>query len=148
MPPFEEVFWCYYGTYTGEKVGVNFVQPFTSAYNHHTFIQAAQEGDPADGELVDCSDYSGMEKTAPLFDISGNSLTADGNYLQLPEGVAITLNSGQRWLIEAHFVNPTAETLLVNVAFNVGVVPEDEVETWPHPTNSIWARPKSVPVRR
>ena len=130
VPPFEEVFWCYYGTYTGEKVGVNFVQPFTSAYNHHTFIQAAQEGDPADGELVDCSDYSGMEKTAPLFDISGNSLTADGNYLQLPEGVAITLNSGQRWLIEAHFVNPTAETLLVNVAFNVGVVPEDEVETW------------------
>jgi hypothetical protein len=130
VAPFEEVFWCYYGTHTGENVGVDFVQPFVSPYNHHTFIQAAQEGDPADGELVDCSDYSGMEKTTPLFDISGNSLTADGNYLQLPEGVAISLKSGQRWLIEAHFVNPTAQTLSVNVVFNLGVVPEDEVETW------------------
>ena len=96
VAPHEEVFWCYYGTYTGETVGVDFVQPFTSPYNHHTFIQAAQDDDPADGELVDCSDYSGMEKTTPLFDISGNSLTADGNYLPLPDGVAIPLRSGQR----------------------------------------------------
>jgi hypothetical protein len=127
---FGEVFWCYYGTYTGETVGVNFVQPFVSPYNHHTFIQAAQDDDPADGELVDCSDYDGMERTTPLFDIAGNSLTADGNYLPLPDGVAIKLESGRRWLIEAHFVNPTPDPIRVNVAFNLGVVPEEDVEIW------------------
>jgi len=130
VEPYGEVFWCYYGTYTEETMGVNFVQPFVSPYNHHTFIQAAQEDDPSDGELVDCTEYDGMERTTPLFDIAGNSLTADGNYLPLPDGVAIKLESGRRWLIEAHFVNPTPNTLWVNVAFNLGLVPVEEVETW------------------
>jgi hypothetical protein len=130
IEPYSETFWCYYGTYTGETVGVNFLQPFVSAFNHHTFIQAAHQNAPADGTVENCEDIGGMDQTSPLFEFSGTSLTSDGNYLPLPENSAIKFQQGQRWIIEAHFINPTPNTLIVNTAFNLGFVPYDEVEVW------------------
>jgi len=130
IAPYSESFWCYYGTYTGETVGVDFLQPFVSSYNHHTFIQAAHADAPADGTVEECPDIGGMDQTSPLFEFTGTSLTSDGNYLPLPEDSAIKFREGQRWVIEAHFINPTPNTLIVNTAFNLGFVPYEQVTNW------------------
>jgi hypothetical protein len=71
-----------------------------------------------------------MNQTSPLFEFTGSSLTSDGNYLPLPENSAIKLNQGQKWVIEAHFINPTADRLIVNAAFNLGFTPQESVEQW------------------
>jgi len=130
VPPESGIIWCYYGTYTGDTVGVDFLQPFASAYNHHVFIQGAQENSREDGTLEECTDVAGMDQSSPLFEFTGTSLTSDGNYLPLPDGTALQFLSGQPWVIEAHFINPTARELLVNAAFNLGFTPADQVERW------------------
>ena len=55
IEPYTEAIWCYYGTYTGETVGVDFLQPFVSSYNHHAFIQATDNDDAEDGSLTSCT---------------------------------------------------------------------------------------------
>ena len=130
IEPYSEMFWCFYGTYTGETVGVNFLQPFVTSFNHHAFIQAAHETAPADGSVDLCPDIGGMGQTTPLFEFTGTSLTSDGNYLPLPDDSAIKFRQGQRWVIEVHIINPSPNTLIVNTAFNLGFLPYDEVENW------------------
>ena len=130
VQPFSEVFWCTYGTWTEADVGVDFMQPLFSAYNHHAFVQSATIEDPPDGTTIECTEDAGMVDTQPLFEMSGSSLTSDGNYLPLPPDTAIRLNEGQRWVIESHFVNPTPDILLVNTAFNFGTIPVEEVLYW------------------
>tara|TARA_B110000037_G_scaffold166691_1_gene188606 strand:- start:21 stop:956 length:936 start_codon:yes stop_codon:yes gene_type:complete len=130
VQPFSEVFWCYYGTWSEPDVGVDFAQPLFSAYNHHAFVQTASIEDPPDGTTIECTDSAGMIDTQPLFELTGSSVTDDGNYLPLPPDTAIRLSEGQRWVIESHFVNPTPDILLVNTAFNFGTTPVEEVEHW------------------
>ncbi len=130
VEPKSAVIWCYYGSYDGPTVGVDFLQPFASAYNHHVFIQGAGENVRDDGVLEACTDVAGMDQTSPLFEFTGTSMTADGNYLPLPEDVAVQFLAGQRWVIEAHFINPTDSVLLVNAAFNLGIVPVERVDRW------------------
>jgi len=130
VQPYSEVFWCTYGTWSEPDVGVDYMQPLFGAYNHHAFVQSASADDPSDGVTTDCTEYAAMVESQPLFDMTGSSIGADGNYLPLPEGVAIKLEEGQRWVIEAHYINPTPDILLVNTAFNFGVMPADEVQVW------------------
>jgi hypothetical protein len=130
VEPFSEEIFCYYGTHHGETVGVNYLQPFMSSHNHHAFIQASDRNDRADGTLELCTSVGGMEQTSPLFEFTGSSFTSDGNYLALPEQSAIKLKEGQQWVIEAHFINPTPDRIIVNAAFNLGFVPVESVERW------------------
>jgi hypothetical protein len=130
LEPFSEEIFCYYGTYTDETVGVNYLQPFMSPYNHHAFIQASDQVNKPDGTLERCTSTGGMEQTSPLFEFTGSSFTSDGNYLALPENSAIQLKKGQKWVIEAHFINPTQDRIEVNAAFNLGFVPANTVARW------------------
>jgi len=130
LEPYTEEIFCYYGTYSGETVGVNYLQPFMSSYNHHAFIQATDQIDKPDGSLEMCTSVGGMQQTSPLFEFTGTSFTSDGNYLPLPENSAIKLQQGQQWVIEAHFINPSPDRILVNAAFNLGFIPTEQVDRW------------------
>jgi hypothetical protein len=130
IEPFSEEIFCYYGSHQRETVGVNYLQPFMSSHNHHAFIQATDQKDRPDGTLERCTSVGSMEQTSPLFEFTGSSFTSDGNYLALPENSAIKLNQGQQWVIEAHFINPTPDRIIVNAAFNLGFVPVETVERW------------------
>ena len=50
--------------------------------------------------------------------------------LSLPEGMAMRLPAGQRWSADVHYINTTEQTVLVNNAFNLGLIPANEVTRW------------------
>lgn len=134
VEPYSELLKCYFGTYTGPDVGVVYMQPQqVEGYAHHNQLKEVPADDPhQDGELIDCPQPEGsMAPYAPLFE--GVGITAEDvreNWLRMPEGIAVQLRSGQRWVMDMHFLNTTADTIRVNNAINIGVMPWDEVEQW------------------
>jgi len=149
IPPFTESLKCFYGTYEGPTVGAVFMQPLQAAqYSHHNQLKAVPDDEdwPA-GTLIDCEDGGDMSRYVPLFEAVGievDEVTAEGNWLELPEGVAMRLKSGQKWVLDAHYINTTEKTLLVNNGVNIGYVPEEDVTAW---AGSIQfdAGPPSIP---
>ena len=95
-----------------------------------------------DGELIDClaQGEDNMPIYSPLFEavgldtVGGEPFETDPfgglNWIDVPEGVAFKLENGQRWALDLHYINTSEQTALVNTGFNVGTIPEEEVEHW------------------
>ena len=143
VDPYSEVNLCYYGTYEGPTVGVNFMTPFApDGITHHASLMAIYDDEYEDGELIDClaQGENNMPIYSPLFEavgldtVGGEPFETDPfgglNWIDVPEGVAFKLETGQRWALDLHYINTTEQTALVNTGFNVGTVPEEEVEHW------------------
>lgn len=133
IPPYSEVLLCYFGTYEGPTVGVDFMQPLQSDYSHHNQLKAVRDEVYADGELIDCAINDSMAEYAPIFEAVGLEATresAEGNWLNLPDGIAMKLEGGQRWTLDMHYINPTGDWLLVNNGVNLGVMDLEEVDAW------------------
>ncbi|MFN7143208.1 MAG: hypothetical protein ACK4YP_05485 [Myxococcota bacterium] len=134
VPPYTEALRCYFGTYTGPTVGVTFMQPLQAElYSHHNQLKAVYDDTYADGELIDCQTSGEMSEYVPLFESVGiepGPETAGGNWLDLPDGVAMKLVDGQRWVLDMHYINPTDQTLRVNNGVNLDYIEVDEVEGW------------------
>lgn len=148
LDPYSEVNLCFYGTYEGPTVGVNFMTPFApDDITHHAILMAIYDDEYEDGELIDClaQGEDNMPVYSPLFEAVG--LDTEGgepwetdpygglNWIDVPEGVAFKLESGQRWALDLHYINTSEKTALVNTAFNVGTIPEEEVVHWAGPLN-------------
>lgn len=135
VPPYSEVFWCYYGTYTGPTVGVTWFQPLQSnQYSHHNLLRNVTDGGLPDGTMIECPATGSMYDYAPLFEgvgiEPGESAT---NWLEMPDGVAIQFMEGQKWVLDMHYVNPTDKTLIVQNGVNMGTVAVEDVEHWAAP---------------
>jgi hypothetical protein len=135
IPPYSETLHCYYGTYEGPTVGATFMQPLQAdQYSHHNQLKAVPDDeDWPNGTLIDCEDGGDMSRYVPLFEAVGievNQETADDNWLDLPDGVAMKFENGQKWVLDIHYINPTDKTLLVNNGVNIDYIPEDEVTAW------------------
>ncbi|HNH46958.1 MAG TPA: hypothetical protein PKY30_07970 [Myxococcota bacterium] len=137
VPPYSEVLFCYYGIWEGEDTGVNYMLPLSvPGFTHHNQLKAVYDDRYPPGSLVQCPDPGGsMPVYAPLFEAVG--IESEGavalpeqSWLQLPEGVAMKLRHGQRWVMDLHYVNTTGDTLKVNAAVNLGTLPIDQVEHW------------------
>jgi hypothetical protein len=158
--PYEETFFCYFGTYLGPTVGVNYMAPLqVDAFNHHNLLKAVLDGEFEDGVLIECPSQEVMPEFFPLFEGVGEALdhyTEGGqvepsiegqgfgitapeypipmgdsmNWIHLPGGVAIRLDSGQPWVLDTHYINTMPEAILVNSGTNLGIIPEEEVEYW------------------
>ncbi len=134
IPPNSEVLKCFFGRYEGADVGVIYMQPQqATGIAHHNQLKEVPQDDPhQDGELIDCPQPEGsMAPYAPLFE--GVGITADEvdeNWLRMPEGIAVQLRGGQRWVMDMHFLNTTDQTVRVNDVVNLGFVEWDEVEHW------------------
>jgi hypothetical protein len=84
-----------------------------------------------------------MPVYAPLFEAAGLELEGGEpppvdengviNWIDLPEGVAFKLHSGQRWVMDLHYVNTTDQTILVNAAVNLGTLAPEQVTQWAGP---------------
>ena len=141
VQPYSEIIYCYYGTYDGPDVGVVHFLPFThSSFNHHSILRTQFGVEAEDGELVACGDsMEDLYRDSPdgmggrtliqVTHVKGQTPLA-GDWLALPDGYAVKLNSGSRWVVDTHFINPTDEIVLVNDTMNFGLVPVDEVENW------------------
>ena len=130
VPPYSEVFFCFYGTYRGPDVGVvSLWSHSVSDYNHHSLLMAASDEDPEDGSIELCMFEARSDTLFQAVMIEGED-SSPGDWLSLPEGYGGRLQDGQRWVLETHYINPTADTLLVNDAINLEFVPAEEITYW------------------
>ena len=135
VPPYSEGFWCYYGTYTGPTVGVTWFEPLqTNAYSHHNLLRNVTDGGMPDGTMMECPPTGDMYDYAPLFEGVGvqPSETAT-NWLEMPEGVAIQFQEGQKYVLDMHYINPTGCTMVVQNGANIGTIDLADVEQWAAP---------------
>lgn len=137
IPAYTEMQWCYFTSYEGETVGIHTQGMYQSDYGHHVTINAtnAEEDDYPDGTLVDCTDPDAVPMTDidPLF-VGGQADIVDSEThtyeFSLPEGMAVRLPGHTRLVVQSHYVNTGADDILVKDGVNVGIMVEDEVETW------------------
>lgn len=145
VQPYSEIIFCYYGTYNGPDVGVVDFIPFTHPmFNHHSFLRTQLGDEGENGELIDCTNPPGDPADSPpeggpgmpggqtliqTIQVEGEQQQV-GDWLTLPEGYAVKLESGTRWVIDTHFINPTDEIVLVNDTMNLGFLPAEEVTNW------------------
>lgn len=138
----EEQQWCFFTTYTGPDVGVNQVLSYqTSQGGHHAIIlltNASEEEFP-DGAVFDCTDRDTLPMTDTMpFYIGADSAvdTERGTInvgMNLPDGMASSLKSGSRLMLQSHFVNYSNKPILVRDVVNVTTIPAEEVEVWTAP---------------
>ena len=126
IPPHEERQYCLFGTYKGETAGiVSQIGLQDAAYGHHMTMLSTlyPTSDFPDGTLMDCSDKDSLNMILmePLF-VSGS--------LELPPGMGLELESGTRYIVQSHYINTTADTLIATDAINIGLKPESEINTW------------------
>jgi len=126
--------YCEYGTYTGDDVGIHDQTLYSSEFNHHIVLLGTNT--PAalhpDGEVVDCTDPGAMMADfAPVF-ISGVGLDGSNTW-SLPDGMATKLRTGQRYVIQVHYVNTSGDRIEVQDAETMSFVPVDDVTTWAAP---------------
>ena len=131
VPPNSDHTWCYFGTYTGPAVGVDFYQWFQAAgYGHHLMVlDASKVVGFEDGAMFDCTDPVDAMDMPSLF--AGTELLGEGEgRMVLPEDTAIRFPANQRWAISTHYVNSSDRELLAQDAVNIGIIAEDEVRVW------------------
>lgn len=131
VEPYQDVTMCYYGTYTGESAGIHFYEWFQDTHaGHHFMVLVPEEGDTTpDDTFLDCSlpDASEMKGVSPL--LQGTTAVSKLNgQMILPEGKAVKLDQGQRWVLQSHYLNTTGDALLVQDSANFGLISPDEVD--------------------
>jgi hypothetical protein len=135
IPPFTEQQWCSFLRYDGDDVGVSGADTFQSENGHHAIlmISNADEGEYPDGSLFDCTDRDTLPMTnmEPLFIVKAQGPGRSG--MQFPGGMAVKLRSGTRLVLQSHYINTSAEPILVHDAVNLSYVPVESVTTWAAP---------------
>lgn len=135
IEPYTEKLWCFFDTYEGEDVAIVDVDTYQSQYGHHVQLLSTKN-DPdeyPDGMAFDCTD----RETLPMTDMDPIYIAvpeSEGRTaMHLEDGMGVELESGTRIVIQSHYLNTSAEAILVNDAINIGVTDPESVETWAAP---------------
>ncbi|MES2639907.1 MAG: hypothetical protein V4850_10510 [Myxococcota bacterium] len=131
LAPGEELQYCLFGTYDGPDVGISTYESFQSDIGHHLILlgTTASDLDYPDGTVVDCTKTNDMMTSfEPL--INAEPTGAGSSFIDLPTGMAVKLDQGQRWVVQAHWLNSTPDDVRVRDVLNMGYVDVAEVETW------------------
>jgi hypothetical protein len=140
IPPGTEQQWCYITRYTGPDMGIHAQWTYQSPSGHHVTLNAtnADEDDYPDGTFLECTEPEDMPMTnlEPLIvGGTGNQDAPDGpeGSFVLPDGMAAELEGDTRIVLQSHYVNATADSILVQDAINLDLVEPESVETWAAP---------------
>jgi hypothetical protein len=140
VEPGTDVMICLFGTYTGPDVGLHDVHTFQARYGHHVQLMGTTTPalDAPDGTVVDCTGESGDFEMADLEPIGvTNGGTVDGDAIDiampLPPGMAVELESGQRYVVQSHYLNSGPDPIRVRDRAVLTTIPADQVETWAAP---------------
>lgn len=132
IPPYTEKQYCLFGTYDGPDVGLHASEGFQAEFGHHVVMLGTNitTSEHSDGELIDCTGENDFDmlRTEPLF-IQG-AYDPQHPDSSLPEGMAIKMAQGTRYILQSHYINPTDTPLLVQDAINLALLQEDEVDVW------------------
>lgn len=140
VPAHSEIFYCYYGTWNGGDAAVDLMRTWqVLPYNHHNQLKFADDSGPADGTLTECEvqdsmNYRPFVDGMPPFDIPGGEAFLPDEDLEdmllLPEGYAVKLDDGRRWVLDSHYVNTSDQDVLLNAAINIGFTDMASVTRW------------------
>ncbi|MEQ1507145.1 MAG: hypothetical protein ABMB14_33260 [Myxococcota bacterium] len=140
IPAHTEKMLCYITPYDGATVGIHSQWTFQSPGGHHITVNATtQDEDSApNGSWVDCTDTasSTMTNLEPLLvggDLGHDDPEGPSGSLILPDGVAAELETGRRLVLQSHYINTTADDILVRDAINLELVDAAAVTTWAAP---------------
>ena len=142
VEPAQDVMTCGFGTYTGETVGLHDVYTYQGLGGHHLQIMGTTTPaiDVADGTVVDCTKSGGafsMADLEPIGITNGGRVDGEaiGLSMPLPEGMAFQLESGQRYVMQSHYINTTQEAFTVRDLAVLTLIPAAEVaeENWAAP---------------
>jgi hypothetical protein len=139
IQPGEDKMYCLFGTYTGDDLGLHTLDSYQNKYGHHLLLMgtSASPLDYPDGTVADCSINGslGMTDLQPFMLVTGTYVDGVKRDLaiDLQEGMAIKLNSGQRWVLQAHYINTGTDSIRAQDALVLGTVPVDSVTTWAAP---------------
>jgi hypothetical protein len=130
--PGTERFFCKFGTWEGEDVGViSLVPVHTEEFHHHSLIKGPRDPNQeleSEGSVIDCSTQAGFEGSPVLFEGVGFDPQNPEDWINLPEGVAYPLRQDQRYYGDVHYINVTDDPILVNSGFVLELVPADEID--------------------
>jgi Copper type II ascorbate-dependent monooxygenase, C-terminal domain len=136
ISPYSEEMWCTFLTYDDVTVGLHAQYTYQSDMGHHIVVNAtnADPDEYPDGSVRECTQTSDLPMTDmdPLMvgGVLGTEENEHEGALELPDGMAARMSSGTRLLLQSHYVNTTADPILVQDAVNFDLIAEDDVETW------------------
>lgn len=158
IEPGADVMICQFGTYTGPTVGLHDVHTWQGEGGHHLQLMGTSTPavDAEDGLVVDCTDDDSGFNMGDLEPIGvTNGGYVDGEEIPvsmpLPEGMAVELEEGQRFVMQSHYLNTTTEPYRVRDLAVMTVMPEEEVTTWAAPlifNDSNFSIPPASPLTR
>lgn len=136
IEPYTDTMYCTMGTYAGEDIGLNNFNTYQDeTYGHHFILlgSSSSEIDIPDGTGFDCTETDDlpMDSLEPIILPTGGNQEVVG--IDMPEGTATKLRSGQRYVLQSHYVNTGEQQILVNDVSVSATIPVDEVEIWAAP---------------
>lgn len=139
IPAYTEKQFCVYYTYSGPDIGITAQMNYQSKNGHHVTLFGTTKTveEAPDGSSFDCTSAEVLDMASMEPIVFGGEIvtTSEGvtNEFVLPEGMAAKLRSGQRLVVQSHYVNQQDQDILVRDASFVKYVPADEVTTWAAP---------------
>lgn len=139
VPAGGDVMYCLVGTYTGDDEGVHTLTTYQAAYGHHLVLMGttATELDHKDGEIFNCTttDQLNMSDLEPIVLATSGYVGGEKleNEITMPEGMAVKLDAGQRWVMQAHYLNTGTESIRVRDVAVLEYLPPEDVTTWAAP---------------
>lgn len=137
VPPYTDQTMCAFDTYDGDEAAITWAGFYQNMdFGHHVVLMAST-ADPdkwPDGTVADCTETDAeiMTEARPFLfagDLTGGLLPE----MVLPEGMAVKMKAGTRFVIQSHHINTTADSILVNDAVFLELVEVEEVETFAAP---------------
>lgn len=132
VQPYSEVQYCAFYTYTGPTMGMRSFQSWQAEGGHHLILlgTTAPTLDHPDGSMIDCTATADIPMTdfEPL--INAEPISQGESAIDLGDSMAVLLETGQRYVVQAHYLNTSSEVRKYRDIMAVGLVPEDTVETW------------------
>ena len=126
VEPGAETVFCLYGTYEGPDAGiVSFYPEAPGGFLHHSLMKRVDDDEFSDGTLFDCTaeEFQFPPKPTLVEWVNGDGT----DWVGLPEGVGFKFGQGQRWVTDVHYVNTSPDRLCVNTAFELDLVPEEDL---------------------
>ena len=119
VPAYTDQTMCYFDTYDGPDVAVPWAAFYQNMeFGHHVVLMSslAEEEDWPDGTIADCTDTNAdiMIDSRPFLFAGGDSTDLENPEMSLPDGMAIKLKSGTRFVIQSHHINYTDTPIRVN----------------------------------
>ncbi len=119
--PGEEVMWCYVAAWSpSEDVLINSFQGWQHEEGGHHLVALGAQVPFEPGYNFDCTNIESMQSLEPLV------LPEPGDTSYLPDGYAVRVRAGANVIIQSHYINYTAQEILVRDVVHLGFYQGDD----------------------